>query len=132
MITMDRSVSACIHILAIPMAIHQTISSAANGSAQYFRQCHKIAGNGLKGIISQFQEVQHRSEKHTRYVIHKPIAVCKAKKHQSIYGFFHNKFTIAISRNTIANNIGVHFVCGYCGVPATKVRPSFCKTDAPW
>ena len=48
------------------IAIHHIAKIPAYGKAQYLRHFQQIAGSGLNGIISQFQSVQQRSEKHIR------------------------------------------------------------------
>ena len=58
-----QSTNTCPQMVVAAMAMHQIVNIPAYGNAQYLRQCHKIAGNGLKGIISQFQSVQQSSEK---------------------------------------------------------------------
>ena len=58
-----QSTNTCPQINTTDITILHIINTTAHDNAQYLRQHQNIAGNGLKGIISQFQSVQHKSEK---------------------------------------------------------------------
>ena len=74
----------------------------------------------LNGIISQFHDVQQRSEMQITYIIKTPISVCTANMNQSKYGWFQNRLAMHnISRIIIAIN-GVNQPSLICGSPTTN------------
>ena len=61
-----QSTSTCPQKNLPDITRHQIKRIAAYGNAQYLRQCQKITGRILNGIMSQFQSVQGKWDMQTK------------------------------------------------------------------